>query len=515
MTQAKNALRPQDEIWVLIATILASSMVFIDSTALNVALPAIQNDLNASGIELLWILNIYTVFLASLILVGGSLGDHYGRVRIFRYGILIFTAASIVCGLSVSPVMLIIARAVQGIGGALMVPGSLAIISALFPAEKRGTAIGTWSTFSTLTTVMGPVLGGWLAQQGLWRVVFFINLPLALLALYTLTRVPENKDEDAPQRLDYLGAFLATLGLAGVSFGFIQGAEWGLSDPRIVVALVVGVINLIAFIINERRSDHPMMPLSLFQNRTFFGANLLTLFLYGALYGSLFFLPLNLIQVQGYSESVAGWANIPSSIILALLSRFSGGLVDRIGARLPLIIGPAIAGVGFILLALPGLTEGQSAYWTTYFPGIVAFGIGMGITVAPLSTAVMGSAPQAQSGTASGINNAISRVAGALAIAIFGLIAVSIFTNAISSRVESVALDAETQTAVVEQAQDLAGAEPPASVPEAQIEEINQVYDLAFVDTFRLIMGIAAGMAFISAIMAAILIQGKEKIRTT
>ncbi len=512
-TNTSTALRPQDEIWVLVATILASSMAFIDSSALNVALPALQADLGATGIELLWIINVYALLLASLILVGGALGDHYGRKRIFTIGLITFMGASVACGLAPSPTVLIIGRAVKGVGGALMVPGSLAIISALFPAARRGTAIGTWSTFSTLTTLMGPVLGGWLAEQGLWRMVFFINIPLGLIALYALTRFPESRAAGERKPLDYFGALLATLGLGGLSFGLIQGGEWGLNDPRIIAALVIGVLSLIGFVVQQARGANPMMPLKLFRNRTFAGANLLTLFLYSGLYGSLFFLPLNLIQVQGYSADIAGLVNLPVTLLLALLSRLSGQMVDRVGARPLLILGPTIAGVGFVLLALPGLTNGQADYWTTYFPGLVAFGIGLGITVAPLTTAVMTSAPQAQSGTASGVNNAISRSAGAIAVALFGLIAVSIFTSTISTRVDAIALSGDVRAEVIDQGRALAGAQVPASVSADQAASVNAIYDLAFVDTFRVIMGIAAAMAFLSALMAALVIENKPHVR--
>ncbi|MFN8450250.1 MAG: DHA2 family efflux MFS transporter permease subunit [Anaerolineae bacterium] len=373
---------------VLLATILASSMAFIDSSALDVAVPALQADLGLNGSQLLWVVNAYLLLLSALILVGGALGDRYGRKRIFMIGIVLFSGASMACGLAQDANFLILARAVQGVGGALMVPGSLAIISAYFPDERRGTAIGTWSTFSTLTTLGGPIIGGWLAGHGLWRLVFFINLPLAAIALYTLiTRVPESRDEHAPDRLDFVGAALATLGLAGLTYGFLQAPDFGLSDPRVLGALVVGVIALAAFVFVESRSDHPMMPLRLFRSRTFSGTNLLTLFLYAALRVAPFFLILNLIQVQGYPPEIAGFTFVPFTILLTLMSRWAGGLIDRVGARLPLIVGPAIAALGFGLMTLPGLTAGPDAYWTTFFPAVVVLGVGMGITVAPLTTA--------------------------------------------------------------------------------------------------------------------------------
>jgi EmrB/QacA subfamily drug resistance transporter len=276
-----TVVSPSAEKWVLASTILASSMAFIDSSAFNIALPTLQTQLGATGSELLWIGNAYLLFLASLILVGGSLGDHYGRKRVFMIGISVFIVASLLCGFAPDPSTLILWRALQGIGGALMVPGSLAIISASFAPERRGRAIGTWSTFSTLTTLLGPMLGGWLAGQGHWRAVFFINLPIGMIALVILAlRVPESRDEHASKQLDILGAVLGTLGLAGVTYGFTQAPESGFRDPSVWGSLLGGISAFIAFIIVEARSDHPMLSLSLFKSRTFMGANLLTLFLY-------------------------------------------------------------------------------------------------------------------------------------------------------------------------------------------------------------------------------------------
>jgi len=499
---------------VLVATILASSMAFIDGSALNVALPALQTDLGLNGSQLLWVTNAYLLVLSALILLGGSLGDRYGRKRVFGIGICIFTLASMACGFAQDANFLILMRAVQGIGGALLVPGSLAIISAYFPAEGRGKAIGTWSTFSTLTTIGGPILGGWLAGHGLWRAVFFINVPLALIALFTLiTRVPESRDEKMPPKLDYVGAALAIVGLAGLTFGFLQAPDLGLSDIQVIGGLVVGVIALIAFVWVEARSDHPMMPLGLFRSRTFSGTNLLTLFLYAALGVVPFFLVLNLIQVQGYRAEIAGFIFLPFTILLALMSRWSGGLIDRVGARLPLIVGPAIDAVGFFLLALPGLTGGESQYWTTFFPGIFALGIGMGITVAPLTTAVMGSAPQENSGTASGINNAVARTASVLAIAIVGALAISIFTTNLDTRSAALQLPAQSTSELQAQASQFGAAKPPADLSADQTAAASEAIKLSFVDTFRVIAGIGAALAVLSAIMAALLVEKRPSAK--
>src|SRR5690348_8364901 len=390
------------ETWTLVATILASSMAFIDGTALNVALPALQKELHADGAQLLWIVNAYLLTLAALILLGGSLGDHYGRKRIFGLGIVIFALASLACGLAPTIGFLLIMRIIQGIGGALMVPGSLAIIEAIFREDRRGQGIGLWSSFSTLTTIMGPAIGGVLAGAGLWRFVFFINLPLAAVSLFALTRVPETRDEEAPRQLDYPGVALVAVGLGLLTFGAIQfgaATRSAAQTTGAIVAIVAGIAALVAFVFVEARSTHPLVRLDLFRSRVFTGTNVMCVFLYGALSGALFFLPLNLIQIQGYSATIAGFALLPFSIFLAILSPIMGRLVDRVGPRIPLTVGPIIVALGFILLSLPGITAGPSAYWYTYFPGSILLGLGMGITVTPLTTAVMGSVAASHAGT--------------------------------------------------------------------------------------------------------------------
>jgi EmrB/QacA subfamily drug resistance transporter len=486
-------------------------MAFIDSTALDVVSSTLQSDLHIGATDLFWVLNAYTLFLAALILLGGALGDHYGRKRVFMTGILIFTGASVACGVAANPPVLIAARALQGIGGALMVPGSLALLSVSVASERRGRAIGAWSTFSTLTTLLGPVLGGWLAQQGLWRWVFFINVPLALIALVALIfRVPESWEETGKRPLDWPGAALVTLGLAGITYGFTEAPTYGFTDGRILMALGGGFAALIAFIVVEARSPHPMLPPRLFRSRTFSGANALTLFLYAALGAVPFFLLLNLQKIQVYRQQDAGLVLLPLGILLTLLSRWAGGLVDRVGARLPLMVGPAIAGVGFFLLALPGITKGITEYWVSYFPGILVLGIGMGITVAPLTTTVMGAAPTESSGIASGINNAVARTARALAIAILGAVALVSFSGSLELRATVLNLPAEVRTQLRAEAPKLADAAPPVGLPDDTIAQVKQAIQWSYVDTFRLIAVIAAGLAWLSAIIAAVFVEPRK-----
>ncbi len=327
--------------WVLAATILASSMAFIDGTVVNVALPALQKELNATAIGVQWVVEAYALLLSALLLVGGSLGDLYGRKRVFLIGVSLFAAASAWCGLAPNIQQLIAARAVQGIGGALLIPGSLAIISASFPAEKRGRAIGTWSGFSAITTAIGPVLGGWLIENVSWRAVFFLNLPLAVVVVFiTLRYIDESRDRKHQGGIDWVGALLATAGLGGLTYGLIESSQLSWIATSVVIAIVVGLGSLVVFVFVEARSKSPMLPLKLFRSRNFTGTNLLTLMLYFSLGGGLFFLTLNLIQVQEFSATAAGAALLPFVLLMFVLSRWSGGLIERFGPRPPLIIGP-------------------------------------------------------------------------------------------------------------------------------------------------------------------------------
>ena len=356
--------------WVLAATVLGTSMEFIDGTVVNVALPAMQTGFGASGSQVQWVVEAYALFLSALLLLGGSLGDIFGRRRIFVTGIVVFTTASVWCGVAPNIQHLIAARCLQGAGGALLVPSSLAIISSCFPPETRGKAIGTWSGFSSMMTALGPVVGGWLVQHGSWRWVFFLNVPLAIVTVtITLWKVPESHGGVAAHTLDWRGAVLATSGLSGITYALIEWTQGGLVAH---VAGAAGVGLLAAFLWVEERCVAPMMPLSLFRSRSFVAANLLTFFLYAAFGGALFYLPLNLIQVQGYSPTAAGAALLPLILLLFLLSRWSGGLVARYGARLPLIAGPLIVAVGYGLMTRTGcrrdllddLLSGCAGAWT-------------------------------------------------------------------------------------------------------------------------------------------------------
>ena len=501
--------RPGMERWVLAATILGSSMAFIDGTAVNVALPALQADLGATVAEVQWVVEAYALFLSALLLVGGSLGDRFGRRRVFLCGVAIFALASAACGLAAGTVQLIAARAVQGMAAAFMVPGSLALLSASFDETRRGKAIGTWSGYGSITAAAGPLLGGWLIDHVSWRWVFFLNLPLAVAVIaISLRAVPESRDEGATGRIDLAGALLATLGLGGVTFGLIQSSQLGWGSPWVWGTLAGGAAALAAFLAVESRSAHPMMPLSLFRSRSFAGANLLTLFLYAALAGTLFFLPFDLIQVRHYSATAAGAALLPFVLLMFTLSRWSGGLVDRYGARLPLVVGPAIAACGFALFALPG--PGGS-YWLAFFPAIVVLGLRMAVSVAPLTTTVMGAVEGSHAGVASGINNAVSRCAGLLAVAVLGILMVGLFGRGLDRRLAGSALPPEARTAMAAGREKLAALPIPAGLAAPAKAQARAAVDHAFLDGFRGVMLTAAGLAVLASLSAGRLIEKGKK----
>lgn len=474
-------------------------MAFIDSTVVNVALPAIQNNLGGTVVDMQWVVESYGLLLSALILVGGSMGDLFGRRRMFLAGVTVFALASVACGLALNVKELVIARTVQGLGGAFLIPGSLSIISASFSEQERGRAIGTWSGFTAITTAAGPLLGGWLIEHASWRWVFFINVPLAVAVIVlSLWHVPESRNPGQGS-IDWMGALLATSGLAGVTYGLIESGNGGWLQPSVWASLAIGTGSLVLFFYFEGRSQSPMVPLRLFRSRDFSGANLLTLFLYAAV-GIFFFLfPLNLIQVQHYSATATGAAALPLILLMSLLSRWSGGLVTRFGSKKPLVIGPLVAAAGFLLSAVPSV---GGSYWTTFFPAFVVLGLGMAVSVAPLTTVVMGAVDQNHAGTASGVNNAVARVAGVLAIAILGIVMVSAFSKRMNRNLASFNLPAATVSDLRSNETRLAALPVPAGLPSDTAAELRASIGSAFVFGFRIIMLICAGLAIASAICA-------------
>ena len=497
--------------WVLAATILGSSITFIDSTVVNVALPVLQREMGTDIVGSQWIVEAYQLLLSALILVGGSLGDRLGRKRVFSMGILLFAVASAGCGLAQSMTQLIIARAAQGVGAAMLVPGSLAIISASFAKKERGRAIGTWSGFTAISAGIGPVLGGWLVEHASWRWIFFINLPLAAVVLaITWWHVPESRDESAGVRVDILGAATATLGLGGVVYGLIEAGGRGFTDPRVLGSLAAGVALLALFVIIERkRGWRAMMPLALFRSPTFTGANLLTFFLYAALGGLMFFLPFNLIQVQGYSATAAGAALLPFVLTMFLLSRWAGGLVQRYGAKLPLVVGPMVASAGFILFMLPG--AGAGSYWTSFFPAVMVMSLGMAASVAPLTTTVMGAVDEHRAGIASGINNAVSRTAALISIAVFGVVMTGVFARNFNTSLLPLGLPAEARAELQAQTSRLATISIPEQLNDETKQAVKRAIEESFVSGFRILILIAAALALVSALFSLLLIEGRAQ----
>ncbi len=502
---------PNAQKWILAATILGSSLAFIDSTVVNVALPALQSSFQTTVANMQWVVESYGLFLGALILVGGSLGDLFGRRLVFVLGVATFALASVGCGFAQSIQQIILARSLQGIGAALLVPGSLAIISASFDEKSRGQAIGTWSGFTAITTAVGPVMGGWMVGHWSWRAVFFINLPLAVAVVaIALWKIPESRSK-AARRVDWLGALLATFGLGGLIAGFVEAGTLGWHNPLIYGSLTAGFGLMIGFVILEANAESPMFPLGLFRSSSFAGANLLTLFLYSAI-GIFFFLfPLNLIQVQGYSTTATGAAILPLIVLMFLLSRWSGGLVAKYGSKSPLMIGPLIVALGFASFALPSV---GSNYWTSFFPAMLVLGFGMALTVAPLTTVVMTSVDEDLAGTASGVNNAVARVAGVLAVAVFGIVMIEAFGVRLSHTLSGLQLPGDVVKVVLANQSRLGALQAPAGLDLASVSAIKLAVGKSFVFGFRIVMLISSGLAVASALISGRMIGSAHRRST-
>ncbi len=497
------------ETLIILVTILGSGMVYLDQTALTVALPTMQVAFHTDVAGLQWLVDIYILTLACLLLIGGGLGDRYGRVRVYVTGMILFTIASVICGATTSLGALIAARALQGIGGALLVPGSLAILNATIQPERRGRAIGLWSSFAPLIALAGPVVGGALVDTLSWRIIFFLNVPLGALASFLALRyIPENKDEHATGPLDWPGIFTLLVGLGGLVYGIIEGPNLGLFTPSVLIALLIGLVGLAAFVFTEAHSPAPIMPLSFFRNLTFTGINLVTLVLYLALSGVFFFLVINFQQAQGYSAQESGLAQLPASLVLVFIATPVGRLSSRFGAKPLMLIGIVLCGVAFLLFARLGL---ETNYWTSFFPAIVTFGLGLGLFVVPLTAVALTALPDRFSGVSSGVNNAATRVAQMLAVAIFGAMLASGFRAALINRLTPIDLDPPLRAQLIDNARNLGAIEVPLSLHVEQITQVRQAVRLALVDSSRVLMFVCAGLCLLAALITAFLIRDPKR----
>jgi EmrB/QacA subfamily drug resistance transporter len=494
--------------WILAVSVLTSTMAITDESVVNVALPNIQLDLGTTLPAMQWVVNAYILALSALLLIGGAAADRFGRRQMFLVGIVIFAAASLGCGLAPTVEILTASRAIQGLGAALLIPCSLAIIGAAFDEKERGAAIGIWSGASAIAAGIAPLVGGWLVDHSSWRAIFLINPVLAVAGIWIAVRhVPESRDPQAAAGLDWRGAALVLAGLGSLVYGLIAASTLGWRAPAVIASLGAGALLLAAFVVAEKFSSAPMMPLALFRSRTFSGVNLLTLLLYGALGGAFFFLPFLLIQVHGYSATATGAIFLPFTLILGVLSRWSGGLVDRVGARGPLVLGPAITGVGFAFLAW---VSGDARYWML-LPPMVVMGLGMAITVAPLTTTVVNAVPARQTGLASGINNAVASVAGLLAIAVLGTISITALNRTLDRKLASSTLLPEVSRVIDDARGGFVMPRMPESLSVEDRRAAQVTIQSAYAHTIRLVLLIAAGLALAGSLTAALTIEPMRK----
>ncbi|HSK82854.1 MAG TPA: DHA2 family efflux MFS transporter permease subunit [Rubrobacter sp.] len=507
-TQGAAPCQPSSRPWVIAVASLGSGMAFLDSTVMNVALPAVQMSLQVSARQTQWVFGAFAVALAALLLIGGSLADQYGRKRVFILGAAIFGGASTWCALAPGPEQLIVARAVQGVGGALLVPASLAIVGASFEAGKsRAKAIGAWGALSATAMAVGPVLGGWLVEEISWRAALLISPAMAVVAIpIALWHVPESRDPKT-HRPDLVGSVLATSGLGGLVYGLIESSAMGFGDPAVLAALIVGIVALSAFVFIERRSKDPMLPLSLFRSKNFDVANLVTLLFYMALTGSLYFLPFLMMQVHGYSALVTGSVFLPFVAMAFVIGRLSGRICARFGTKAPLVIASLAAAVGFVLFALPGVEH--DSYWTSFFPAMVVQGFGMALIITPLTAVALGSVEGEHSGLASGVNNAAARVAAPLAVAVLGVLVYGAFSANLDSRLEGMNLSGEHRSELDAAKADLGAAQPPEGMEAGTAVQIERAIDESFVAGFRAVMLVCAGLALMSALAAAFLVEDR------
>lgn len=493
--------------WVLLVAILGSSMAFIDSTAVNTILPVLQRELNATITQTQWIIEGYALFISSLILLGGALGDKYGRKKIFILGLLVFSLSSIACGFSIGTKQLIYARAFQGVGGALLVPGSLAIVNTSFNSESRGRALGVWSALSGATTGLGPVLGGWLAENMSWRLIFFINIPIALIVLAVLVfKVTEDKPQSST-KLDILGSVLISAGLGFIIFGLIESSNHSFLSFHVLGTISFGLLLIAWFVYHENRIKYPILPLNIFNSKTFTGSNIVSLLFWAAWNAAIFFIPFGFIQLHGYTATEVALGFLPAILMLFIAAPITGVFINRIGVRLPLMIGNSIIAIAYLFFAFPGLTTKYVNDWL--FP-ILLMGLGIGITISPMVSAVMGSIDKAYSGLGSGINNTVGRVAGLFAIAILGVVAINSFNFGLDKLMVDIPLDLEARQFIELEKIKLAGAEIPHWLSENVASRLSLSIKQSFLYSFRIVMVLNVIIAFAGTIVAYFMIDDSK-----
>ena len=501
-----DSCAPVNRKWVLVATILGSSLAFMDGSVVNVALPALQAAFHATSGGIQWVVQGYALFGAALLLLGGAIGDHYGRRRTYVWGVALFALASAGCAVSISLGQLVAARAVQGVGAALLIPQSLSILSASFSGEERGHAIGTWSAWTGVFAAIGPVAGGWLLQVWSWRLIFLLNLPLALLVLVLAPRIPESRAtvEGEAQPLDWLGATLATTGFAAIIYALSFVPEVGWRNLRVLAPLIGGGLLLAAFLWSQAGRANAMMPLSLFRIPRFLAANLLTFLLYSALYGAMFVIPFYVIQVRHYPPVKAGAVFLPLIAMMFFFSARVGAMAARVGERRLLAGGAACVGVGFCLLAA---FSSMGAYWRSLLPGVLLMGAGVTLAVAPLTTAVMSSVPQEKTGVASAVNNALSRLAGLVSVSVLVFVLVHGFASRLADELSQSNLPIAARQEMTAQQARLHDTPIPSGLTEQQHAEAAGMLDRAFLVGFRDVMVWCAVSSWLGALAVVVLLR--------
>jgi EmrB/QacA subfamily drug resistance transporter len=497
----------------VVATILGSTVVFLDATVVNVALPAISDDLDAGLADQQWVVEAYLLAMVSLMLVGGSLADQFGRKRMYVLGLIGFAITSVLCAIAPSSEFLIAARAAQGFAGALLVPGSLAILAATFEGPARGKAVGTWTAWTGIATVLGPAGGGALIEALSWRAIFWVNLPLIAVTVWlTLRSVEESRDPEADLSTDWVGIALSALGLGGPVFALIQQPANGWGDPLVFVPLVGGLLLFGAFLLWESRYRHAMLDLSLFRIRNFWVTNLETLIVYAGLMGAFFFIALFLQQTMGYSPLEAGLATTPVSVVMFFLSPWFGRVSSSTGPRIPMFLGPIVGGIGLMMLTR---LDSDSAYLTDFLPAMIVFGLGLSATVAPLTATALNSVEERRAGVASGINNGVSRVAGLLAIAILGAVIAGSFKSSIDEEVVGASLTPEASRVVADAQEKSLAAADTTGLPGAEATFVaNSVTD-ASERAFHIGMALAGGLMIVGGVVAGIgIVNPREPVET-